>query len=223
MPKNTNEQDIINQMDLILCIKKFESTVETCQRKITDIQSIPKKHHCVTALLLAEQAIKLSQSIFCLIKSNSYFSLPILLRSLLECAIQIEYIYKDPVINALSIELNDVIQQIAYLREVNAENIGLYEDRKTQLIALGANKVSTQDMLSYLGSKELFYPVFRVLSSFSHGKLTALSFQSITINEGEVLPELFKEFDEENIINFISLATQFLDGSVSKAIQLMDI
>jgi len=223
MPKNTNEQDIINQMDLILYIKKFESTVEICQKKLTDIQSIPRKHHCLTALLLAEQAIKLGQSIFCLVKSNSYFSLPILLRSLLECAIQIEYIYKDPVINALSIELSDTIQHIKYLREVNGQNISLYEDRKKQLISLGAKAVDTKKMLSYLDSEELFYPVFRVLSGFSHGKLTALSFQSITINKDEVLPELFKEFDEENIINFIILATQFVDGSVSRAVQLMDV
>jgi predicted RNase H-like HicB family nuclease len=212
------------QMNLKSCIEWLEFTVSKREKELIKLQSCPSNHHSLITLVLAGQAIELGHSIVSLAKSNSDSGLPILLRSLLECRIQMEFLYKDPIKNALSIELNNNMEHLKFLKEsLNSDKIALFKDINTQLIASGAEEKNFYNMLDFVEAKESWYPFFRVLSGFTHGKLTALSTQFLTGMAEQTKFELFKGVDEEHRFGFLSASKQFIDGTVLRAIELLDI
>lgn len=219
-------------------VEELQKSVEAATMSIADLRFSSKYSlHLLTVLLVA-RCYELAYSILALTKSKSDVGIPVLLRSLLEHTVRLAYIVLDPVINPLSLELEDNVKRLKALKSMQdlgcqKKRTGEIDKLEKQIDKLKGQKVKSHTfrkkleliaknpkLMGYLEPNKM-YLSFGMLSNISHGQVASLAYHGLAGKETENNVSLLKPMDSELKGEFIAKSTQLLNAAIQYAIKII--
>lgn len=200
---------------------RLKQSLHIAEQSVLALKYNPAKLNQIAALALACNCLEIAHAACHLSDLKAKAALPILIRSLLECALRSAYLARNPEIGIISLEYMDNLELIKFHRKRNSKPALVKElERRNKIICkLGAKKNSFENMLTQLGINE-WYPLYMTLSNFTHGNLTGLSQQFFTRTEKGAQIEYHKHPDEKILLAYYSATEQLLQICVDSTLQM---
>jgi hypothetical protein len=177
----------------------------------------------LAAIALSLNCLELAHSISGLANIQAKAGIPVLLRSLMECAIRVAYLGDSPATNAASLELIDNLERIRLLKNYKPASsmIQDFEARNKILRTRGAKAHDFRQMLEQLGADD-WYMLFAALSNHTHGNLTSMTQQFFEHTPNGARIEYNKPSSPEALAMYYSACEQLLGICHKATMQILE-
>lgn len=193
-----------------------------CEANLLAAQYDPAKLEHLSALALAVQSLEVASTIYELHNLHTRAGIPVLLRSLLECTMRLVFLAKNPSRNALSLELIDNQERLKLLADQSPANPLAKQlmDRNKRLKKAGAKHISFRSML-FESQTEAWNDIYSMFSSFTHGQLSSLAWQSMEAHPKGGKVDYLKPTPDHILIGYYEMAAQLIGFTAQAALSIL--